>query len=87
MPRRWGQPFLRGCAVLFAFTNFGGNALYLLPVVAAQGQGLSSTLIGTLIAIYGGLSELRFEELLAGGFFGLSDDGVKGRLGFAVAVE
>jgi MFS family permease len=52
----WRQPFLRGCAVLFAFTNFGGNALYLFLVVAANAQGLSSTEIGTLIAIYGGLS-------------------------------
>jgi MFS family permease len=52
----WQQPFLRGCAVLFAFTNFAGNALYLLLVVAASRQGLSSTAIGTLIAIYGGLS-------------------------------
>ena len=52
----WRQPFLRGCAVLFAFTNFGGNALYLFLVVAANRQGLSSTEIGTLIAIYGGLS-------------------------------
>ena len=52
----WKQPFLRGCAVLFAFTNFGGNALYLFLVVAAERQGLSSTEIGTLIAIYGGLS-------------------------------
>jgi MFS family permease len=52
----WGQPFLRGCAILFAFTNFGGNALYLFLVVAAQHQGLSSTEIGTLIAAYGGLS-------------------------------
>ena len=52
----WGQPFLRGCAILFAFTNFGGNALYLFLVVAAQQQGLSSTEIGTLIAVYGGLS-------------------------------
>lgn len=52
----WRQPFLRGSAVLFAFTNFGGNALYLFLVVAAHGQGLSSTEIGTLIAIYGGLS-------------------------------
>ena len=52
----WGQPFLRGSAVLFAFTNFGGNALYLFLVVAAHDQGLSSTAIGMLIAIYGGLS-------------------------------
>jgi MFS family permease len=52
----WGQPFLRGSAVLFAFTNFGGNALYLFLVVAANEQGLSSTAIGGLIAIYGGLS-------------------------------
>ena len=52
----WRQPFLRGCAILFAFTNFGGNALYLFLVVAAHEQGLTSTEIGTLIAIYGGLS-------------------------------
>jgi MFS family permease len=52
----WRQPFLRGSAVLFAFTNFGGNALYLFLVVAAERQGLSPALIGTLIAIYGGLS-------------------------------
>ena len=52
----WAQPFLRGSAVLFAFTNFGGNALYLFLVVAASDQGLSATAIGALIAIYGGLS-------------------------------
>jgi MFS family permease len=52
----WRQPFLRGSAVLFAFTNFAGNALYLFIVVAAEQQGLSSAAIGTLIAIYGGLS-------------------------------
>jgi len=52
----WRQPFLRTCAVLFAFTNFGGNALYLFVVVAGQEQGLSSTQIGLLIAIYGGFT-------------------------------
>jgi MFS family permease len=52
----WRQPFLRACAILFAFTNFGGNAVYLFLVVAAARQGLSSAAIGTLIAIYGGLS-------------------------------
>jgi len=52
----WRQPFLRGSAVLFAFTNFAGNALYLFLVVAGKRQGLSSTEIGTLIAVYGGLS-------------------------------
>ena len=36
----WGQPFLRGCAILFAFTNFAGNALYLFLVVAAQHRGI-----------------------------------------------
>jgi MFS family permease len=52
----WRQPFLRGCAVLFAFTNFGGNALYLFIIVAGQRQGLGPAAIGLLIAIYGGLS-------------------------------
>lgn len=52
----WRQPFLRTCALLFTLTNFGGNALYLFLVVASRRQGLSSTAIGVLIAIYGGLS-------------------------------
>jgi len=52
----WGQPFLRMCSLLFAFTNLGGNALYLFVVVAGKRQGLSPAAIGTLIAIYGGLS-------------------------------
>jgi MFS family permease len=52
----WAQPFLRTCALLFAFTNLGGNALYLFVVVAGHRQGLSSAAIGLLIAIYGGLS-------------------------------
>jgi hypothetical protein len=52
----WRQPFLRTCALLFALTNFGGNALYLFVVVAGRRQGLSPGAIGLLIAIYGGLS-------------------------------
>jgi len=52
----WGQPFLRMCSLLFAFTNLGGNALYLFVVVAGKRQGLSPAAIGALIAIYGGLS-------------------------------
>lgn len=52
----WRQPFLRTCALLFAFTNFGGNALYLFVIVAGQRQGLSPAHIGLVIAIYGGLS-------------------------------
>lgn len=52
----WSQPFLRTCALLFAFTNLGGNALYLFVVVAGHDQGLSPGAIGLLIAIYGGLS-------------------------------
>ena len=50
----WRQPFLRTCAILFAFTNFGGNALYLFVIVAGRRQGLSPAQIGLLIAIYGG---------------------------------
>lgn len=49
----WRHPFLRTCAILFTFTNFGGNALYLFVIVAGKQQGLSSTQIGFLIAIYG----------------------------------
>jgi MFS family permease len=52
----WRQPFLRTCALLFAFGNVGGNALYLLIVVAGRRQGLSPAQIGLLIAMYGGLS-------------------------------
>jgi len=52
----WAQPFLRTCALMFAFTNFAGNGLYLFLVVAARRQGLSPAAIGLLIAIYGGLS-------------------------------
>jgi MFS family permease len=52
----WRQPFLRTSALLFAFTNFGGNALYLFLIVAAQRQGLSAGAIGLLIGVYGALS-------------------------------
>jgi MFS family permease len=52
----WRQPFLRTCAFLFAMSNLGGNAVYLFVVVAGHEQGLSSTAIGLLIAIYGGVS-------------------------------
>jgi MFS family permease len=52
----WQQPFLRTCALMFAFTNLGGNALYLFVVVVGRRQGLSPAAIGVLIAVYGGLS-------------------------------
>jgi MFS family permease len=52
----WRQPFLRTCALLFAFTNLGGQALYLFVVVAGRRQGLSPAAIGAVIALYGGLS-------------------------------
>ncbi len=42
--------------LLFAFSNFAGQALYLFLIVAARRQGLSPAAIGALIAIYGGLS-------------------------------
>lgn len=52
----WKQPFLRTCALMFAFTNVAGNALFLFLVVVGKRQGLSSAAIGLLVAVYGGLS-------------------------------
>jgi MFS family permease len=49
----WGQPFLRTCALLFAGTNFTFQGVFLLFVVVARRQGLSSGGIGVCIAAVG----------------------------------
>ena len=49
----WGRPFLRTCALLFAFTNLIYEGLFLVLVVVGRKQGLSSTEIGGLIAAFG----------------------------------
>jgi MFS family permease len=66
----WQHPFLRTCALLFVGGNFLYGAVYLLIIVAAERQGLSSSRIGLLVAILGVASVLgsvaapRFLKLL-----------------------
>jgi MFS family permease len=67
----WGHTFLRTCALLFVGGNFLFGALELLLIVAAQRQGLSSAVIGALVAVIGAISLLgsvaapRFLRLLS----------------------
>ena len=66
----WRHAFLRTCALLFVGANFLYGAVNLLLIVAAERQGLSSSRIGLLLAIIGGVSVLgslaapRFVRLL-----------------------
>jgi len=54
----WGHTFLRTCALLFVGTNFLFGALSLTVIVAGREQGLSSGVIGALVALEGLLSLL-----------------------------
>jgi MFS family permease len=66
----WRHAFLRTCALLFVGANFLYGAVNLLLIVAAERQGLSSSRIGLLLAVIGGVSVLgslaapRFVRLL-----------------------
>ncbi len=50
----WRQPFLRACAFFFTIGDFIGPALFLVLVVVAKDQGLSSGAVGVLVASFGG---------------------------------
>lgn len=49
----WARPFLRSCAVLFAWTNLVFEGIVLAFIVIARRQGLSGGEIGALIAAVG----------------------------------
>jgi MFS family permease len=49
----WGRPFLRSCALLFTWSNLVFEGLFLIMIVVAHRQGLSSSAIGGLIAAFG----------------------------------
>lgn len=50
----WGHPFLRTCAFFWAVGNFAIPGILLVIVVAGTREGLSSTRIGVLFAVFGG---------------------------------
>jgi MFS family permease len=52
----WRHPFLRTGALVFAVNNFVFQATFLIFIVIAKRQGLSSGLIGALIAVFGAAS-------------------------------
>jgi MFS family permease len=54
----WRRPFLRSCALLFTWTNLVFEGLFLIMIVVARRQGLSSGAIGGLIAAFGACSLL-----------------------------
>jgi MFS family permease len=49
----WGHSFLRTGALIFACNNFVVQALYLVFIVVGRRQGLSSGVIGAMIAAFG----------------------------------
>src|SRR5262249_46895854 len=49
----WRQPFLRTCALLFGIGNFVFPGIFLVIVVLAKRDGLSSGQIGALSALFG----------------------------------
>jgi MFS family permease len=67
----WGRPFLRTCALLFTWSNLVFEGLFLIMIVVARRQGLSSGEIGALIAAFGACSLFgsviapRFQKLLS----------------------
>jgi MFS family permease len=67
----WARPFLRTCALLFTWSNLVFEGLFLIMIVVAHRQGLSSSAIGALIAVFGGCMLLgsivspRFQKLLS----------------------
>jgi MFS family permease len=52
----WAHPFFRSCALLFTGVNIVFQALLLVLVVVGERQGLSSTEIGALAAVFGACS-------------------------------
>ncbi|MFG2002165.1 MFS transporter [Spirillospora sp. NPDC048911] len=53
LARLWSDGFLRTSLIICTITNFLFQAIILLLVVLAQGQGVSTTLIGVLLAAPG----------------------------------
>jgi MFS family permease len=49
----WAQPFLRTCALIAGASNLAFEGLFLVLVVVARRQGLSSGTIGLMIACFG----------------------------------
>lgn len=49
----WGHRFLRACALLFTGVNIVYEGLFLIVVVVARRQGLSSGEIGALVSVFG----------------------------------
>ena len=49
----WGHRFFRACALLFSWTNLVFEALFLVLIIVARRQGLTSAQIGALIAAFG----------------------------------
>jgi MFS family permease len=49
----WDRPFLRTCALMFTWTNLAFEGLFLIFIVVARHQGLSSGTIGALLAGFG----------------------------------
>jgi MFS family permease len=49
----WGHRFFRACALLFSWTNLVFEALFLVLIVVARRQGLTSAQIGALVATFG----------------------------------
>ncbi|HEY3584471.1 MAG TPA: MFS transporter, partial [Casimicrobiaceae bacterium] len=52
----WSHAFLRTGALMFALDNFVFQGLFLIFIVVGKRQGLSSGLIGALIAVFGAAS-------------------------------
>lgn len=52
----WARPFLRSCALMFTWSNLAFEGIVLAFIVVGKRQGLSSTEIGLLIAIFGACS-------------------------------
>jgi len=52
----WARPFLRTCALMFTWSNLAFEGIVLAFIVVARRQGLSSTEIGLLIAVFGACS-------------------------------
>jgi MFS family permease len=52
----WSQKYLRTSALIFAGDNFVFQGLFLALIVVSTKHGLSSGLIGVLIAVFGGCS-------------------------------
>jgi hypothetical protein len=49
----WDRPFLRTCALMFTWSNLAFEGMFLIVIIVAHRQGLSSGEIGGLIAVFG----------------------------------